>query len=59
MSGFLTISVSIYRRKQRSADAPPEDTDLKENTIGLTQGGRIANLRTPAYAADCSFGTTY
>jgi tRNA 2-thiouridine synthesizing protein E len=25
----------------------------------VTQGSRLANLRTPAYAADCSFGTTY
>jgi hypothetical protein len=57
--GFLTIPVSIYRRNQRCADAPHEDTDLKENTIGLTQGGRIANLRTPAYATDPSFGTSY
>jgi tRNA 2-thiouridine synthesizing protein E len=24
-----------------------------------TQGGRIANLRTPAYATDLSFGTSY
>jgi len=25
----------------------------------VTQGSRLANLRTPAYATDCSFGTTY
>ena len=25
----------------------------------VTQGGRIANLRTPAYATDPSFGTSY
>jgi tRNA 2-thiouridine synthesizing protein E len=25
----------------------------------VTQGGRIANLRTPAYATDLSFGTSY
>lgn len=150
MSGFLTIPVSIFRRNQRSADTPHQDTHLKENTAGLqetetsgrtiaersielasqrwnraksvalaknedidlndehwavivflrkqyrehglpinarttaralnrqfagqggskylrglfsggpvTQGGRIANLRTPAYATDPSFGTSY
>ncbi|MGA7983479.1 MAG: TusE/DsrC/DsvC family sulfur relay protein [Chromatiaceae bacterium] len=25
----------------------------------VTQGSRLANLPTPAYATDCSFGTTY